>query len=62
MADNEKGAVILDSIVSLGHRLNFSIVCEGAETEEQIELLKKLKCDYISGILLLPADAAQRGG
>lgn len=49
MADNEKGAVILDSIVSLGHRLNFSIVCEGAETEEQIELLKRLKCDYIQG-------------
>ncbi|MBP6887333.1 MAG: EAL domain-containing protein [Oscillospiraceae bacterium] len=49
MADNEKGAVILDSIVSLGHRLNFSIVCEGAETEEQIALLRKLKCDYIQG-------------
>ena len=49
MADNEKGAVILDSIVSLGHKLHFGIVCEGAETEEQIALLRKLKCDYIQG-------------
>ncbi|GEM_PF-1838028 len=63
MADNEKGAVILDSIVSLGHRLNFSIVCEGAETEEQIELLRKLKCDYIQGFYYyrpMPLNEADR--
>ncbi|MCI7108662.1 MAG: EAL domain-containing protein [Spirochaetia bacterium] len=33
----------------MAHRLNFTTVAEGAETEEQVKVLKSLGCDLIQG-------------
>lgn len=41
--------VIIDTVISLGHRLNAEITAEGVETEEQYEYLKKQGCDKIQG-------------
>ncbi|RUL54683.1 EAL domain-containing protein [Lysinibacillus antri] len=42
---------IVEMIIMLGHQLNLNIVAEGVETEMQLQLLKKMKCDSIQGFL-----------
>ncbi len=43
---------IVETIIYLSKKLNMKSIAEGVETEEQLELLKKLGCDYIQGFLL----------
>lgn len=40
---------IVDAIIQMSHRLNMKVVAEGVESAQQVELLKKMKCDYIQG-------------
>ena len=40
---------ILRDIVTMGHRLGLKIVAEGAETQAQVDRLKKVGCDYVQG-------------
>lgn len=47
----EKNQVILQSIIELGHRLNLKIIAEGVESQEQLNILKEMKCDYGQGYL-----------
>jgi diguanylate cyclase (GGDEF)-like protein len=57
------GALLLDSIISLGHRLGLAVVAEGAETLEEWNLLKSLGCDYVQGWFVskaLPTDDFER--
>jgi diguanylate cyclase (GGDEF)-like protein/PAS domain S-box-containing protein len=42
---------ITQAIVEMGHILNFQIVAEGVETQEQLEFLKTIKCDISQGYL-----------
>lgn len=46
---NEASFNIYYAITELAKTMNFTIFAEGIETEEQIALLKKTKCDYIQG-------------
>ncbi len=51
---------IVATIVALGAALGLSIVAEGAETREQIEILRELGCDDVQGFYFarpMPADA-----
>lgn len=43
---------IVKAIITMSHGLAVKVVAEGVETEEQIELLKKLKCHYAQGFYL----------
>ena len=43
------GVALLDSIVTLGHRLGLTVVAEGAETRQEWDLLAQLGCDYVQG-------------
>ncbi len=43
------GAELLDSIITLGHRMGLVVVAEGAETADECALLKNLGCDYVQG-------------
>lgn len=43
---------IVKAIITMGHGLAVKVVAEGVETEEQIELLKELKCHYAQGFYL----------
>jgi EAL domain-containing protein (putative c-di-GMP-specific phosphodiesterase class I) len=40
------------SVVALGHGLGMEVVAEGVETQAQLELLGKLKCDAAQGYLI----------
>ncbi|MBI3897174.1 MAG: sensor domain-containing phosphodiesterase [Gammaproteobacteria bacterium] len=42
---------IVSTIITLAHNLNFKVVAEGVETEEQANLLRLLKCDQAQGYL-----------
>ena len=44
--DNHK---VMEAIVTLSKQLNMEVICEGVETEEQVELLKHVGCNYAQG-------------
>ncbi|MBP1757095.1 MAG: hypothetical protein H6Q59_3493 [Firmicutes bacterium] len=51
--------VITQNILSLAHKLNYRVVAEGIETQEQLEYLKTSSCERGQGYLLcrpLPSD------
>lgn len=41
--------VIVESIVSLISNINLKVVMEGVETEEEVDFLKNISCDYLQG-------------
>jgi EAL domain-containing protein (putative c-di-GMP-specific phosphodiesterase class I) len=47
--ENEKPSYISIDIISMAHRVGLKVVAEGVETEEQLDFLKKHKCDYAQG-------------
>ncbi len=49
MATNSQDAVLLGTIMALGHALNFDIVAEGVEELEQVQILQGLECDLVQG-------------
>jgi diguanylate cyclase (GGDEF)-like protein len=49
MTCNENDAMIVRSIVDLGHNLGFEVVAEGVEDGETLKLLESLGCDYAQG-------------
>jgi diguanylate cyclase (GGDEF)-like protein len=48
-------SVITQAIVQLAHQLGAKIVCEGVESEHQLQLLRKWGCDAAQGYLFAPA-------
>ena len=49
MTDNDTSRTIVKTIVRLGHTLSLAVVAEGAETDEQIAALKRMRCDSVQG-------------
>lgn len=47
--DNEKHRAIYGAVVSMAHNLNFQVVAEGVETQEQFDFLRSVNCDVIQG-------------
>jgi diguanylate cyclase (GGDEF)-like protein len=43
---------IVQAVIQLAHGLNFTVVAEGVETEEQRDKLEQLGCDCLQGYLL----------
>ena len=59
METSGEGAIIVDSIISLGHALGLTVTAEGVEQKDQVEFLQKLGCDELQGFYFsapLPAD------
>lgn len=60
ITDAPRDAALVESIISMAHVLNFKVVAEGVETEEQAKLLQQFNCDAGQGYLWakpLPIDA-----
>ncbi|WP_342609501.1 bifunctional diguanylate cyclase/phosphodiesterase [Vibrio tritonius] len=51
IVDGVKDQNIVESVVSLGRKLNMQIVIEGVETEDQMDTLVELGCDLMQGYL-----------
>lgn len=48
-AQEPKDRAIMEATVFLGHRLGLEVVAEGVENEQQLELLREMRCDLIQG-------------
>ncbi|MCR5291954.1 MAG: EAL domain-containing protein [Eubacterium sp.] len=46
---NEFGCIVLENSINMIRKMDRKIVVEGVETKEQIEMLKKLKVEYLQG-------------
>lgn len=51
ICSNEKDKCIADSIISLAHKMDISVVAEGVEDMEQLQILKDQFCDTLQGYL-----------
>ncbi|MFN3946038.1 MAG: EAL domain-containing protein [Allosphingosinicella sp.] len=54
-----KDLPILESIVGLAHRLELEITAEGAETHQDLELIRRLECTYVQGFIFGKAAGAE---
>ncbi|WP_394139797.1 EAL domain-containing protein [Cytobacillus oceanisediminis] len=45
---------LVSTIISLAHHLNMTVCAEGVETEAQLNMLRKFKCEEIQGYLFSP--------
>ena len=60
MAGNTKDTALVRSIIAMAHALGLSVVAEGVETADVLELLQHLNCDAAQGYYVsrpLPAAA-----
>ena len=49
MTHSEASHKIVKGMVRMAHSLQMVVIAEGAETPEQIEMLKRLRCDVVQG-------------
>lgn len=63
MSDGGENIAIVQTIIMLAHTLKMSVVAEGVETMQQVEILKLLGCEFGQGFLFsqpLPAITAEQ--
>ena len=63
LAKDETDASIVRAIIALAHSLEFRVVAEGVETEEQLAALRRLGCDVFQGYFFsrpLPAEEFEK--
>jgi len=57
---NQKDEAIINTIIALADNLRIRTIAEGVETLDQLEFLRKVKCDVVQGFYLYkPMSAAQ---
>ena len=44
-----KDEIVLSSVIEMADRMGISVICEGAETAEQIDFLRGTSCDTVQG-------------
>jgi diguanylate cyclase (GGDEF)-like protein/PAS domain S-box-containing protein len=52
IGQNKDATTIVDGIITLCHNLGLSVLVEGVETAQQLEVLRRLGCDQVQGYLL----------
>ena len=59
LGKKQEGAVFVSAIISMAHALDMTVVAEGVETVQQLQMLRDLGCDEIQGYYIsrpVPAD------
>ena len=41
--------IVIPSLIDMAKKLNLDVVCEGVETDKQVEFLREVGCDYVQG-------------
>ena len=59
MLEKENEIKTLKSVVELSHTLGLKVVAEGVETKEQLDVLKKINCDFVQGYYLYRPQLAE---
>lgn len=49
---DENHASMVDIVITIADSYNMKVIAEGVETQEQLDYLQKLNCDYVQGYLL----------
>ena len=47
--ETDRGIYFLKHLIDMIRNLGYQIICEGVETDEQIEILRQIGCDEIQG-------------
>jgi len=47
--DQKKTRILTEKIIELSHELDFKVIAEGVEEKDELEILKKLNCDFVQG-------------
>jgi EAL domain-containing protein (putative c-di-GMP-specific phosphodiesterase class I) len=59
LGNSREGKVFFQAIVSMAHALGMSVVAEGVETGEQLDILRGLDCNEVQGYYIArPVPAA----
>jgi len=54
LTEKDKNLDITQTIITLAHSLDLDVISEGVETEEQLDILRSLQCEYGQGYLFSP--------
>ncbi len=49
---DDEAKALIEAIIQMSKKLGKTVVAEGVETEEQLEYLREIHCDYVQGYLL----------
>ena len=60
LTEDSSDAAITGAIIAMGHGLGLTVVAEGVESQEQLDVLRRQGCDEIQGFLVSPAVPAAR--
>jgi EAL domain-containing protein (putative c-di-GMP-specific phosphodiesterase class I) len=61
--ENPSNTIIVEAVISLAHSLGLEVTGEGVESAEQLELLRRMGCDFAQGVQLarpLPSEEVDR--
>jgi diguanylate cyclase (GGDEF)-like protein len=59
MQTDKKDAMIVRSVIDLGHNLGLTVVAEGVETQEMLDTLTSLGCDQAQGYFISKPQACE---
>ena len=51
VAINPDDATIVSTIIQMGRNMNLDVVAEGVESEDQLNVLQRLECSFVQGLL-----------
>ncbi|MGL4377800.1 MAG: putative bifunctional diguanylate cyclase/phosphodiesterase, partial [Microcoleaceae cyanobacterium] len=54
LTEKDKNLDITQTIITLAHSLDLDVISEGVETEQQLDILRSLQCEYGQGYLFSP--------
>jgi diguanylate cyclase (GGDEF)-like protein len=52
IADDSSTKTVVEGVIDLAHKLGMSVVAEGVETQQQLDMLRAANCDKVQGYLL----------
>lgn len=56
---SKEGSFLISTIIALAHNLKMTVIAEGVETNEQLNILRKYDCEEIQGYLFSPPISAK---